>query len=75
MEPRYTHDCEGCTFLGISGNADLYFCEQGGTLKTIIARFSDNSSDYISGLAFAKNSPELAEAKRLATQRGLLHDS
>lgn len=63
MEPRFLHDCEGCTFLGTTETADLYFCTQeiiaGKPLKTVIARFS-------------RSNKELAEAKRLAEQRGLI---
>lgn len=73
MEPRYSHDCAGCVFLGISEEADLYYCDQGDSLKTIIARYSDEGPDYISGIAFAGTNPDLAKAKKIAEERGFLN--
>lgn len=53
---RYIHDCEDCVFLGQYKDADLYVCinnEDGNTIDTVIARFSSDAPDYISGLTFA----------------------
>jgi hypothetical protein len=69
--PRYTHTCPDCTFLGQHKDYDLYYCPQGG-MDTVIARFGGDGSAYASGLNFADAVPELAEAKRLATELGLL---
>lgn len=49
-EPRYKHDCKRCVFLGRHERYDLYFCDQGGGLPTVIARYSSDGPDYISGL-------------------------
>ena len=68
---RYKHDCENCISLAEFRNADLYFCRQGGFLPTVIARYSDEPSDYASGLIHA-DLPELKKAKELAIFAGLL---
>lgn len=68
---RFTHDCDDCVFLGHEKSSDLYFCSQGG-MPTVIARHSSEGPDYTSGLIFADRDPALAEAKRLATEKGLL---
>lgn len=67
---RYQHDCDGCVPLGEFGEYDLYaHCEQP---VTVIARRSDEGSDYVSGLELAEFYPELAEAKKRALDRGWL---
>jgi len=73
--PQYEHDCDGCTFLGVyegEKNYDLYFCIQGAPVPTVVARYSDNKSGFLSGLSGADWSLPLAEAKRLAEKRGFL---
>lgn len=73
--PLYEHDSDCCTFLGSFQNeADLYFCDQGGKLPTVIARYGGLGHQYTSGLIFADTSPWLGEAKRRAIARGLLTD-
>lgn len=68
-QPRYTHDdCENCTFLGIHGDNDLYFCS---ALPTVIARYGEHG-DYISGLPFINHYPVLALAAIRAISIGLL---
>lgn len=52
--PRYAHDCVACRFLGWHGSYDLYYCDQGGTAPTVIARWSSEPSAYLSGLSFTK---------------------
>lgn len=51
--PRFEHDCNHCIFLGSfceeGYNDDLYFCTQGGSLPTLIARHSSDDPDYTSG--------------------------
>lgn len=63
---RFQHDCEQCIPLGQTERADLYFCPNEPTL---IARHSDEGSDYASGIAFANFNPDLVEAKRLALEK------
>lgn len=76
-EPRFTHDCKNCTFLGgfehDGDYYDLYHCMQGGNCPTVIARFSDDGPDYQSGMPFADKGliATLVEAKRRAVERGL----
>lgn len=76
MKSTYKHDCKRCTFLGtheeIAGylHADLYFCNQLHKLPTVIARYSDEGSDYTSGLG--SRIPSLMHAEKLAKEKGLL---
>ena len=71
--PRYTHDCDRCTFLGNYNAYDLYYCTQCNITPTVIARFSDRAKDYLSGLRLATpDNPPLYEAKRLAHNTGLI---
>ena len=69
---RYKHDCDKCKPLGEYGEADLYFCDQGGLGITVIARYSGNGPDYVSGLSAAPHIKDLAEAKKRAVAEGLL---
>lgn len=69
--PRYTHDHD-CTWLGQHDEADLYFCMQAGVIPTVIARLSDEDSDYISGLPLADHNAHLAVARDRAREVGLL---
>lgn len=50
IQPRYTHDCNKCEFLGIHEEYDLYFCPDE---PTIIARYGNKGNEYGSGLEFA----------------------
>jgi hypothetical protein len=50
---RYEHDCDNCVFLGQFENADLYVCAHNNIIDTVVARFSDDGPDYLSGLTFA----------------------
>lgn len=73
--PEYVHDCADCTYLGRHYSdrqriSDLYVCK--GLMPTVIARFSDEGSDYTSGLCFVGGVGELTEAHRRAVARGLL---
>lgn len=71
MEKRYKKfTCGECTWLGQFGDVDLYHCAQGGH-PTVLAVRSSEPSDYLSGMVFADNFPELAEAKRRALAKGL----
>ena len=71
-EMRYQHDCDNCKPLGEHGDADLYFCDQGGAGITVIARYSSDGADYTSGLCAAPFVPDLSEAKNRAIASGLL---
>lgn len=73
-QARYKHDCENCVFLGYEDYYDLYFCPQ-GTIPTVIARFSNDGPDYISGMPFPyqKLGP-LVKAKGLAKSKGLISE-
>lgn len=73
--PRFTHDCDCCHFLGTlqaaAGPCDLYAHVKG--VPTVIARYSDEPSDYASGLCFSYGmNPVLTEARYRAVERGLL---
>lgn len=70
--PLYKHDCNECVYLGSYKKVDLYFCNQWGELKTVIARYSDDGPDYTSGLELVSRNEYLAEAKRRAIEKGLL---
>ena len=70
--PLYEHDCKDCIFLGTFENADLYFCTQGNTIKTIIARFGNEGPSYISGLTFKDDNLYLKEAYKRSRAKGLL---
>ena len=59
MAPRFKHDCDQCVCLGRHGDADLYYCPKG---PTVIARYSDEGSDYVSGMA--SSLPDLIEAEK-----------
>ena len=68
---RFKHDCDRCKPLGEHGDADLYFCDQGGVGLTVIARYGEGA-DYTSGLNLTPYIPDLAEAKRRAIEAGFL---
>lgn len=87
-KPIFKHECDKCIFLGgYTGNngsyADLYYCLQLG-IPTVIARYSDEGDDYVSGLQFASakgtgfEKPFIAvmrEAKRRAIEKGLINET
>lgn len=68
---RYTHDCENCIDLGEFEEYDLYFCLQGVSSPTVVARFGNSGSDYLSGI-YRNSLHCLEEAKRRAVERGLI---
>lgn len=78
MKKNYTHDCESCIFLGdyeFDGTKyDLYFCSQMQFVPTVIARYGDEGSEYMSGLKFGETTDcmPLYEAKMRATNAGFI---
>lgn len=49
LDPKFTHDCTACTFLGHVDDHDLYVCQSAATKQfTYIARYSDDGPDYAS---------------------------
>ena len=49
-KPRFTHDCDGCLFLGCYREHDVYFCPNcesfcGGS---VILRYGDEGREYSS---------------------------
>lgn len=55
MKPMFVHDCDNCQFLGnmkVSGkNYDMFVCITPHS-RNIIARYSDEPGDYLSGFDF-----------------------
>lgn len=70
---RYKHDCDKCKPLGTYAEYDLYFCEQGGDLDTVIARHGDDGPQYLSGLG--SNVFPLEMAMAMAIDLGYMDDS
>ncbi len=52
--PHFQHTCTRCEFLGgyvyNEEYYDLYWCDQGGSFPTVIARWSDEGPAYLSGI-------------------------
>ncbi len=69
---KYTHDCENCIPLGEYFKNDLYFCVQGGSSPTVIARFGNSGWQYTSGLALVKLDPRLFETLNRAKSMRLI---
>ena len=68
--PQFQHDCDHCHFLGHHEGHDLYVCQSAH--PTVIARYGDDGSEYLSGLPAVGHEPLLTEAARLAVAAGLL---
>ena len=60
-EPLYEHDCKSCIFLGALIDYDLYYCGKQGDI-TVIARYSDEPSEYLSGWGTMMSPLLIAEA-------------
>lgn len=74
LTPAHVHDCDGDTFLGtvIDGNGrttDLYHADHEHEGVTVIARYSSDGPDYVSG--WVVDLPVLAVARSLSVARGL----
>jgi hypothetical protein len=74
----FEHDCDRCDFLGSyrdsdGRDCDLYYADHGGTPDTVIARYSNEGSDYMSGMPFADGTVDsLTEAKCRAIDAGFI---
>lgn len=68
---RHKHDCERCVYLGQHDEYDLYYCEQNAGSATLVARWSDDGPDYVSGLE-QLNHPAIARAHEYATALELI---
>jgi len=55
MKPLHQHDCDCCHYLGTVDDTDLYHCGQSGYGSTLIARYSSDGPDYLSGLCFSQS--------------------
>ena len=51
FERQWKHDCDNCKFLGMFKDYDLYFCNQGGNIPTVIARYGNEGHEYLSGIS------------------------
>jgi hypothetical protein len=70
LPPRYRHDsCPNCQYLGRLNDYDLYYCE-GILTKTVLARFSHEPSEYMSGWGSIQAPLLVAEA--LAYRKNLV---
>lgn len=72
MHMRYEHDCKRCVPLGQHEEYDLYYCESGAGMPTLVARWSSEGPDYKSGLRFIKGDDALEAAHKLAAAEGLV---
>ena len=76
--PKFEHDCTACEYLGrhVAEDGfeyDLYVHPGQGVNQTVIARFSSEGRDYISGMPSSYGSSEmLTEARLRAQARGSL---
>ncbi|MGA0398016.1 MAG: hypothetical protein ACO3O3_12715 [Ilumatobacteraceae bacterium] len=44
--PKYTHDCDNCRFCGEYDGRDLWVCESGHEIRTVILRHGDDGPAY-----------------------------
>lgn len=73
LKMRYKHDCDKCKPLGSFSEFDLYFCNQGGELDTVIARYGNDKWQYFSGLGPAMFPLEIAKA--MAVELGFMDNT
>jgi len=71
-KPIYEHDCPVCHFLCTFKGHDLYYCEEGNPVPTVIARYGSKGHEYMSGMAAKDASPYLQKAYSIAVSRGLI---
>jgi hypothetical protein len=85
MKPVFEHDCKACVYLGTIKDKrdlyDLYYCPADLLGPTVIARWSSNGPDYMSGMVFGKYHAErdwwhpFGQAYMKARERGLISDA
>lgn len=66
-KPLYEHDCPVCIFLGTFRAHDLYLCVNEPV--TVLARWSSDGPDYLSGMCFVPDDLLLREACARAVER------
>lgn len=79
-QPKFTHDCDHCIYLGRFIKHDLYVCQRFNIIDTVLARYGEEENNYISGLDYAmlygsklssnQSGRILFEALKRATARG-----
>jgi len=79
MEPRYTHDCDACRFVGqyasVERDYDVWFCPETGLPGgSIIMRRSSRPDDYLSAdTSLIRGSGSvLAQGLKLAVSKGMV---
>jgi len=65
LGPRFTHDCDRCTFIGRVGDRDIYTCDQGGAVNTVVARWGDEGQEYESGAVVLAGDLRIIHERRL----------
>jgi hypothetical protein len=78
-KPQWEHDCEYCVWLGRHGDLDLWYHPEGvgrgpQKFETLIARESDDPSDYISGMHLVGLDGDITEAHARAFKKGLIKE-
>ena len=69
---KFKHWCPTCIPLGSHNEKDLYFCKESTNVTTVLARYGDGESEYLSGIHAAQFNEDLAEALNRAKQAGLI---
>jgi hypothetical protein len=77
--PIYEHDCKNCVFVGNLEDDkkieyDLYYHPKQSSIdsETVVARFSDNPSDNISGMVFSKDKHSVLYYAKLLAKKKVL---
>lgn len=77
LNSRYIHRCQACYYLGNYGVFDLYYCNK-DNYESVIARYGNKPSEFISGFHNIDSNPHLNEipplrkAKELAIKKKLI---
>jgi hypothetical protein len=68
-EPRWTHDCTACRYIGRLLEYDLYVCPQQAVgWPTIVARYGNDGAEYTSGSTISLGGPHSAITLRLESR-------
>lgn len=73
LEPRYTHDCKNCKFIGQLGDLDIYRCPQMG-VPTIVGRYGNQIEQYTSGQTLYLHEIGLKLSLYTASEHGWITD-